>query len=31
MKIEWKKTVIGGETAPGDFTAEAEGQTMAGS
>ncbi len=28
MKIEWKRTVIGGQTAPGDFTAEAEGLTI---
>ncbi|MBZ9600781.1 hypothetical protein [Phyllobacterium chamaecytisi] len=28
MNITWKKTVIGGETAPGDFVAEAEGVTI---
>ena len=28
MDITWKRTVIGGETAPGDFVAEAEGQII---
>lgn len=28
MNITWKRTVIGGETAPGDFVAEVEGITI---
>lgn len=28
MKIVWERTVIGGETAPGDFVAKVEGQTV---
>lgn len=28
MKITWEKTVIGGQTAPGDWIAQVEGQTI---